>query len=161
MWLIERISRNQKTNCDRAAILRHLLCKYYPCILVLETRIYIKHDLERCQPKLMTASVSPEPGWRRNSSACVPLYDFPPEAIPAERRGRKYILNLPLLIHFLVDSSQTVLHPPPPVSPLPLSSIKAIWGFLGCFSINLSAVSGSYGAERNLWVYVSLKNEDI
>lgn len=150
MWLIERISRNQETNCDKPTILWHLLCKYYPCILVLETRIYIKHDLERCQPKLMTASVSPETGRRRNSLACVPLYDFPPEAIPAEHWGRKYILNLPFLIHFLVDSSQIVLHPPLPAPPLPRSSIKAIWGFLGCFSINMSAVSGFCRAERNL-----------
>lgn len=150
MWLIEQISRKQKANCAGHAILRHLLCKYYPWILVLETRIYIKHDLERCQPQLTPASVSPEGGRRRNSSACVPLHDFPPEAIPAERGGRKYIIHLPSLIHFLVDSSQTALHPFPLFSPLPRSSIRAIWSFLGCFSINMSAVSGFCGAERNV-----------
>lgn len=157
MWLIEQISRKQEANCVRPAILRHLLCKYYPWILVLETRIYIKHDFGKCQPRLTLASVSPERGRRRNSLACVPLYDFPLEAIPAEQWGRKYIINLPLLIHFLVDSSQTVHHPPllfspppPPLPPLPLSSIKAIWGFLGCFSINMSVVSGFCGAERNV-----------
>lgn len=154
MWLIEQISRKQDANYARPAILRHLLCKYYPWILVLETRIYIKHDSERCQPQLTAASVSPEGGWRRNSSARVPLYHFPPEAIPAERWGRKYIINLPLLINFLVDSSQAALHPFPLFSPLPLCSIKAIWGFLGCFSINMSALSGFCGAERNVWVDV-------
>lgn len=121
MWLIEQISRKQKANCVRPSILRHLLYKYYPWILVLETRIYIKHDSERCQTQLTPASVSPERGLRRNSLACVPLYDFPPEAIPAEQWGRKYIINLPLLIHFLVDSFQTVLHPFPPCSPFCIS----------------------------------------
>lgn len=151
MWLIEQISRKQKANCVRPAILRHLLCKYYPWILVLETRIYIKHGSERCQPQLAPASVSPEGGLRRNSSACVLLHDFPPEAIPGEQWGRKYIINLPLLIHFLLVSSP----PFPSCSPLlPLSSIKAIWDFLGCFSINMSPVSGFCAADRNIWVDV-------
>lgn len=151
MWLIEQISRKQRANCVRPAILRRLVCKYYPWMLVLETRIYIKHNSERCQPRLAAASVSPEGGPRRNSLACVPLYDFPPEAIPAERRGRKYIINLLLLIYFLVDSSQTALSPrslpPPPFSPLHLTSIKTISGSLGCLSINMSAASGFCGAE--------------
>ncbi len=92
MWLIEQISRKQKANCVRPAILRHLLCKYYPWILVLETHIYIKHESERCQPQLAPASVYPEGGLRRNSSACVLLHDFPPEAIPGEQRGEGNIL---------------------------------------------------------------------
>lgn len=126
MWLIEQISRKQEANCVRGpAILYHLLCKYYPWILVLETRIYIKHDSERCQPQLTLASVSPPPpfpfpppspkkGRRRNSLACVTLYDFPLEAIPGKRVGKemyyKFVFADPFSAGFI--SNRT----PPPTS---------------------------------------------
>ena len=58
--------------------------------------------------------------------AAAQLHDFPQEAILAERLRRKYILNFPWLIHFLVDSSQTASALPPPVSSPPLASIKPI-----------------------------------
>lgn len=153
MWLIEQISRKQQ-HLPANITLGRLFWK--------ALHLYIQQDWEKVSaPTSGSISLPPrERGLRhRNSSACVLLHDFPPEAIAGRHQGKEIYYTFALADLFS-GGFISKCPPPPPVSvslPASLSSIQGIWSFLGGFSINMSAVRGFCGAEGNYNAGVTLK----